>query len=44
MWAVFDTQEQSIKWLFSSLDKAVEMAARMDSTTFTARHVPKRTG
>jgi hypothetical protein len=43
MWAVFDTEERRIKWLFSSLERAVEIAARMNCTTYTGRYVPKRT-
>lgn len=41
MWAVFDTQERRMCWLFSSLERATEIAARMNLTTYAGRYVPK---
>lgn len=41
MWAVFDTEQRRIVWLFSSFERAVQIAARMNCKTHSGRFVPK---
>jgi hypothetical protein len=41
VWAIFDTKARRIVWLMSRLERAVEIAARMNLATEHDRFVPK---